>query len=176
MAPGWVVWSTFDAASRVDLWSTAVRTSAGWLVVDPIELSADAFEEALGDEPVALLVLTNGNHARAAAAWRKRLGVPLAAHPEAAREAGVRIDVELSAESAPAPGVRVVALPGAGAGEIALLCANGVCVVGDILINLPSFPFQILPDKYCADARQAVASLRALATEPGWDEIGRAHV
>lgn len=171
--PGWAVWSAYEPEVKVDLWSTALHTPRGWLLIDPIPLARAALAELLGEERIAALAMTNGNHARACAEYRKRFRVPLLALPEAAREAEIEVDAVLTDEAL--PGLRVLPLPGAAAGEVALLTSEGICVLGDAVINLGSHPFQPLPDKYCADPRQLRASLAGLAREPGWDALAFAH-
>lgn len=173
--PDWAVWSAYDPAVRVELWSTAVRTPGGWLLIDPIPLAPEALVECLEGGKIAAIALTNGNHARAAEHYRQQLQAPVAAHPAAARTAGLDVDLWLDARATFTPGVRVVELPGGGAGEVAFLCADGLCVIGDILINLPTHPFQVLPAKYCEDLREARLSLLALAQDPHWDALSFAH-
>lgn len=173
--PGWAVWSAYDPTVRVELWSTAVQTGAGWVIIDPIPLAAGALEEVLAGGKVAAIAMTNGNHARACEEYRDRLQAPIAAHPAAAKEAGLDVDLWLDPRTSFAPGVRVVDLPGGGLGEVALVFADGLCVVGDILVNLPSHPFQLLPAKYCTDARVARLSLLELPKLEGWDALGFAH-
>ncbi len=161
---GLAVWHDFDPAVKVDLWSTALSTGKGLAIFDPIALTDQAREElvvTLG-EP-ALVVLTSGNHARAAADWVRRFDVPLAAHPDAAAEAGVTADLELTDGTALLGEIIALELPGAGAGEMAFLHpSSGTLVIGDILIHLPPHGLTVLPDKYCSDAKEAHRSLRRL--------------
>ncbi|MBS0660632.1 MAG: hypothetical protein JSR82_20620 [Verrucomicrobia bacterium] len=171
--PGWAVWSAYEPTVRVELWSTALRTRAGWLLIDPIPLATAAFAELVGETPVVAIAMTNGNHARSCQDYRRRLRLPLWADPAAAEDAGLVADAALTSDRL--PGLRVFPLPGAAPGEVALLTEDGVCVVGDALINLGSHPFQPLPDKYCTDPRELRGSLAALAREPGWDALGFAH-
>ena len=169
-------WEAYDPASKVDLHACSLTLcSAHMFFVDPIPLASDAMEQLLFtfNQRPAGVILTNGNHARAADDFRRRLQVPLCAHPAAAAEAGLSADVLIPAAGGPLFGgaLEAVPLPGAAAGEMAFYRAGGggLAIVGDALINLPSHPFMTLPDKYCDDPktlRRSLATLleRAFAT------------
>ena len=166
-------WEAFDAASKVDLHACALTLADGRLfLVDPIPLARAALDELLaapGVRPAGILV-TNGNHARAAGDFRRRLNLPLCAHPAAASEAGLTADVAIPDAGGPLfdGALEAVPLPGAAAGELALYRADGggLVIVGDALINLPSHPFTVLPDKYCDDPKTLRRSLAALLERP----------
>ncbi len=164
------LWQAYDPASKVNLHATAVAVAGGGLFfVDPIPLSAAARDELLeevGTAPAGVLV-TNGNHARAAAEFARRFRVPLAATAAAAQAAGVE-----PAETIPAAGGAVfgetfeaVALPGAVIGEVALCREDGggLAVIGDALIHLDAYGFIVLPDKYCENPKELRRSLARLA-------------
>ncbi len=174
---GWIMWRAYDQAVRTELTSNAVRGSSGeWILIDPIAL-APAARAALGPaHPPAAIVLTNGNHVRAAESWRREFRLPVFAHLDAAADAPVVVDRVLQEGDLVAGNLRVLEMPGAGAGEIALLRgdAHPLMVVGDLLVNLESHPCQILPAKYCREVKSARASVRRLATER-FDALGFAH-
>ena len=166
-------WEAFDAASKVDLHACALTLADGRLfLVDPIPLARAALDELLaapGIRPMGILV-TNGNHGRAAADFRRRLGVPVCAHPAAAAEAGLDADAAIPDAGGPLfdGALEGVPLPGAAAGEMAFYRANGggLVIVGDALIHLPSHPFMPLPDKYCDDPKALRRSLASLLARP----------
>jgi glyoxylase-like metal-dependent hydrolase (beta-lactamase superfamily II) len=131
-------WQAYEPAVKCDLSASAVLTADGVILVDPFP-----FEEPLPFEKPAAIFLTNGNHARAADALRTRYGVPVFAPPEAVAELGIAVD------GAPSlGGVRVIALPGAGPGEVAYLFGRVLCL-GDAV-------------KYCNDPAKLRDSLRKL--------------
>ena len=138
----------------------ALRVGGRLVFVDPIPLAAAALAELVADAAPALIVLTNGNHARAAAEYRERFGVPVVG--------GVDVMDETIVDQVVADGdtllsaISVVTLPGGGPGEIALHAPAGVVCVGDALINLEPHGFAMLPEKYCGDAKLLRASLRKL--------------
>lgn len=153
-------WQAYEPAVKCDLSSCALVTDDGLLLVDPIELAAPALSRLVTGRRAAAIALTNGNHTRAAAVFRARLGVPIFA---AGNADGLEIAPDATAaDGALLPGgIRVVSLPGAGPGEIALI-GNGVACIGDALINLPPEGFRVLPAKYCCDPAELGNSLRKL--------------
>ena len=126
-------------------------------------------DELLAEAPPAAIVLTNGNHARAAAALREQMGIPVMAHTDAADElAGeVVVDRWVPGEDATLfPELRALRVHGAGPGEVALLLTpslsqvgagelhpGNVLVLGDAVVNVVPVGFGFLPDKYCQDPR-----------------------
>ena len=153
-------WHAFEPAVKCDLSSCALDGADGLVFIDPIALSEAALSRLLLGRKPRAIILTNGNHTRAAAAFRDRLGVKVLASADAS---GLEIvPDETLTEGQIAPGaLEVIRLPGAGPGEIALV-GQGVACVGDALIHLPPEGLRLLPDKYCADAEQMRHSLRKL--------------
>jgi hypothetical protein len=87
--------------------------------------------------------------------------MPLWAPAAAAGETGIAVDHEF-AEGDRLPGsLTAIAVPSAGPGEVAFF-RDGVLCIGDALINFGSAGFSVLPDKYCADARQLPNEVRKL--------------
>ncbi len=174
-APGasWALalWQAYDPASKVDLHATAVAVEGvGLYFVDPIPLRPAAMSELLaqtaGLRPAGVLV-TNGNHARAAADFACRFGVSLCATAAAAEAADLETDETIPAEGGPVFGgaFEAIPLPGAVAGEVAFYREDGggLAVVGDALIHLDKYGFAILPDKYCGHPKELRRSLARLA-------------
>jgi hypothetical protein len=159
-------WEAYDPAVKTDLSSCAILAPAGLIFVDPIALEKEALAELGELAPAAAIVLTNGNHARSAADFREHFQVPVCAHAEAIAGLELAVDRELAEGDAVAGDARVVALPGAGAGEIALVSAGGGLHFGDALIHLEPYGLSILPEKYCLDAPVLRNSLRKLLRFP----------
>ncbi len=153
---------------RTDLGSTAIGTTEGLVLVDPVDLTEEAVAALLQPGPWVAMVLTNGNHARAAARFRSRFNVPVYSHPDAVGELEIAVDGVLT-EGSELAGLRVLEVPGAGPGEIALWHEQGVLVVGDALVNLESTGLAVLPERYCEDATRLRHSLDRLRTlDPRW--------
>ena len=163
-------WEAYDPASKVDLCASALQVDGRLYFVDPFPLARPALAELLEEAAPAGIVVTNGNHARAAAEFRRRFKIPLALHADARAETALEPDETMPAEGGPVFGgvFEAVPLPGGAAGEVALYRADGggLLVVGDAVINLPSFPLALLPDKYCADPKQLRRGVTGLLERP----------
>ena len=163
-------WQAYDASVKVDLSCCARQTSRGLVFIDPIRLADEALDELTARRRPAAIVLTNGNHERAARDFRERFQIPIYAHRDALAGPG---EVDLREGEALMDELAVVELPGASPGEIALHGA-GVLHVGDALIHLPPAGLGILPDKYCSDPNQLRHSLGKLLSFP-FDALTFAH-
>jgi len=153
-------WQAYEPAVKCDLSSCALDVGGQLVFIDPIPLAKDALAELAATAPPALIVLTNGNHARAAAEYRDRFQIPIAAHADAVVELGLTPNQLLADGDRLLDALTVIALPGAGPGEIALHSSTGVLCIGDALIHLEPQGLALLPDKYCSDAKLLRASLR----------------
>lgn len=162
--PGCLFWQLYDPAVKADLSSTALLTEAGVLIIDPVALSAEGLEHLRAMGNPCAVIATNANHARAGQAIAEAFSIPVYAHEEALNDpdfAGAKAlppASELGLEN-------IVELPGFGLGEVALLTAGPepVLVVGDALIHMESFGFDLLPAKYCQNRKQGEKSAKQLA-------------
>ncbi len=161
VTPTLYYWQAYEPSVKCDLSCCALITPAGMVFIDPIPLAAPSLKELTVLAKPAAVLLTNGNHARAAADYRTRFGIPIFAHADAAQELGIALDGTLADGDTAPGGLRVVSLSGAAAGEIAFV-GDGVVCVGDALIHVEPNGFAMLPAKYCADARELARSLRKL--------------
>jgi len=143
-------WQAYDRSVKSDLSCCARRFGSRLIFIDPIPLAEPALEELLAIASPAAIIITSGNHARAADTFRKRFSIPILAHTSAATDSGLIIDQPLEDGAKAAEELTVIEIPGAAHGEIALH-AGDVAHVGDALIHVESFGFALLPDKYCAD-------------------------
>lgn len=156
------IWKAYEELVRSDLSSCAIRTEAGLVLLDPIDLTQDCIDEldALGS--VVAVVITNGNHSRSASRFRKRFNVPILAHSDALGKLETAADGELRPGKLVAGSLQVICLPGAGAGEVALYDPRGRLHMGDALVNLEPAGFSVLPAKYCTDVELLAKSLQSL--------------
>lgn len=162
--PGVFIWQAYDRSVKTDLSSAAVVIGAELVFIDPIPLKKRELAKLAQAYRPSSIVLTNGNHARAAEAFREEFQVPIVASEAACGPLGLEVD-QIVKEEAPVLGeLQVIELPGFGEGEIALYRegAGGLMIVGDALINVESHGFIPLPEKYCQDARQGKSSLEKL--------------
>jgi len=153
------VWQDYNPGCKTDCTSTAVRTPDGFVLIDPIRLEEQAISRMVGDDKVAGVLLTNGNHVRDSLSEKKRLDVPIYAPEGAGGE--VPADHWIKDGEILFQVFQAIGLPGGGPGETAYL-APGVLVVGDALIHLDGL--SILPDKYCGNARMLQESLHVLSS------------
>ncbi len=148
------IWQRYDSEVKADLFSTAITTNAGTILVDPIDSSA----ETLAIVPPAIaIVVTNENHVRASEFFSAKFSAPIFARP-AAGISSARDPQELGDT------LQIIDIDGAAPGEIALFSAGdgGTLVVGDALINFGSHGFTFLPAKYCTNQKLMRKSLRKL--------------
>ena len=165
LRPDLFIWQAYEKAVKTDLTCCACRTAQGFVFIDPIPLQKDAEAELLEIAPPRAIILTSGNHARAAEDYRKRFGVPICAHTEAAPEFPFTLDHTIVEGETVLDEFAVFTIPGAAAGEIALHRGDAVHL-GDAVIHLPPYGFSLLPDKYCADPREMRRALGKLLRIP----------
>jgi hypothetical protein len=156
-------WSFYDPEIKCEMGSTAVKVANGLVVVDPVPLSDESWEELLAGSPLRAILLTSGNHVRDADALRRRHRVPIVTAPDTYRAvAPLKPDV-LLLESELLYGASAIPIPGAAEGETAFFFQGGALVIGDAVINVHSEKgLELLPDKYCEDPRQNRRSLEKL--------------
>ena len=164
LGAGLYFWQVHEPAVKTELSCAAIRSGTLWYFIDPIPLAAGALQELIGDGVRAgAILLTNGNHQRAAAAFRDRFALPVVAHSDAAAEFTIPVDRLVVEGDQLCDEITVIALPGAAAGEVAYLHAgSGTMCVGDALIHLYSHGFAPLPAKYCRDSRALRPALARL--------------
>jgi glyoxylase-like metal-dependent hydrolase (beta-lactamase superfamily II) len=155
-------WHGFDDATRTEFFSTAVLAEDGLVILDPILSSTEALNRLGKISPVAAIVLTNGNHSRAAARFRERFSAPVFAHPDAVGELTSPVDGTLRTHRKVGGSLEVIELPGAGPGEVALYQEGAWLHLGDALIHLEDTGLAVLPAKYCVDAPELALSLQKL--------------
>jgi len=165
--PGIWVWQAYDPTVKTDLFSTAISTTSGPCLVDPIPLAEPALGALSKVIPIAAVIVTNANHERACLNYSDRFSVPVLGHPESLASIKPGRSGDLSA-IASKTGLEPIEIEGAVAGEIAIYHRSngGTLIVGDALINLESYGFTFLPSKYCLDQKLMRRSLRKLLPLP----------
>ena len=156
LAPGLSIWHRYDSAIKADLFSTAVATDSGMLLVDPIDFGN---EKLPGATRVIGIVVTNANHLRASEFLSAKFSVPIYATRAAEISSATEVDDRRLIGD-----LRVIAVDGAAPGEIALFSERdgGDLIIGDALINFGSHGFTFLPAKYCLNSKLMQKSLRRL--------------
>ena len=161
---GLYFWQGYAPSVKADLCSWAVDVKGGLYFIDPIPLAKNPLAQLVSDVSPAGIILTNGNHERAAAVYQKQFQIPIFAHIKARDEFNLLVDHWIAADSVITPGLTSIHLPGAGKGEIAIYAdqGQGVMLMGDALIHIEPYGFDFLPEKYCLDFKQMKASLQKL--------------
>ncbi len=154
-------WQAYEPAVKCDLSCCALATEAGLIFVDPIPLAPAALKALTELSRPAAILLTNGNHARAASLFHEQFGVPIYAPAEAVLGVGCAVDFAVSDGDALPGGLRALALPGGGVGEMAYI-GGGIACVGDAIIHTGEHGFSLLPSKYRSQGAALHDSLRKL--------------
>ena len=156
-------WSVYEPSVKCEIGCVALKLASGWVVVDPVPLLPEAWKTLLVLAPLRAILLTNGNHVRDTLALRKLHPVPVVTGAETRRDiTELRPDITLLPNEL-LYGISAIAIPGATPGETAFLSDTGVMMLGDAVINTSTERgLELLPDKYCADAKQNRTSLRKL--------------
>ena len=164
LLPGLFVWENYDSAVKAELFSSAIVTSTGLYIVDPIPLLAERVAELMDVAPVSGVIVTNSNHRRAASDYANMFVAPIFAHAESFPEPELPCLIEIDDGQRIGNELEVVTIDGAPPGEIALYHSpdGGTLIVGDALINFEPYGFTFLPRKYCRSAKEMRRSLRKL--------------
>jgi len=165
LRPDLFLWQAYEPAVKTDLTCCACLTGQGLVFIDPIPLQKSAEAELFEAGAPRAIILTSGNHARAAEDYRRRFSIPIYAHSEAAPGLGFAIDHTIADGETVLDEFTVIRIPGAAEGEVALHRGDAVHV-GDALIHLPPYGFALLPDKYCDDPKEMRLALGKLLRIP----------
>jgi len=157
-------WSVFNADRNIDFHSLVWVRGAGNVVVDPLPMSDHdrAHLEALGG--AALILVTNSDHVRDAAALARSTGAKVLG-PEGERGSFPLacgrwlVDGEVVVE-----GLAALALEGSKTpGELALVLEGDTLITGDLVRAHEGGRLTLLPKAKLARPAQAAASVRRLA-------------
>src|SRR3981081_740004 len=158
-------WQAYDSKCRSEVSCSAHILDKGLIFIDPIPLSDLAEKELLMLAKPFAVIITNGNHSRAADDYRRRYGIPIIANENASADLGNEIDRTVTDGEKIFDQFVAITLPGAVSGEIAVYReGEGVLSLGDVIVNLPGHGFTVLPDKYCQNPKMTRQSLKKLKT------------
>lgn len=167
------MWSWFSERHKYNFNGYLVRSPSANVCVDPVETSNEVLSE-IASRPVAVVVLTNRNHVRAANKVRERTGAQVFIHPADAAYAvtqGAIIDDYLEIGQKLGP-LHVLPAYGKSPGEVALHWPERkVLIVGDACVGNPPGVCSLLPDRVMDDPIALRRSLRHLATEVDFDAL-----
>ncbi len=166
IGPTLFFWQNYDPAVKADLFSTALATPAGIVLVDPIPLHDSQLHLLSQRGPVAGVVVTNANHHRAAISYADQFSASIFALRASFPDKKPSRFVEIESGTKVNGELEVIAIEGAVAGEIALYqpANGGTLITGDALINFEPYGFTFLPRKYCMNEKTMRRSVRKLLT------------
>jgi len=164
VTPTLFFWQNYDPAVKADLFSTALVTPSGTLLVDPIPLHDSQLLLLSQHGSIAGIVMTNANHQRAATFFADQFSAPIFAQRASFPDRNSSRFVEVGSGPKICDELEVIAIEGAVAGEIALYQPpnGGTLITGDALINFEPYGFTFLPRKYCANEKEMRRSLGKL--------------
>ncbi len=166
-------WSVFNEEKQFDFNGYLWVREAGNILIDPVPMNeSDARQlDALGG--AALIVLTNRDHERDAAALQERTGAQIVAHEADAPLFGLTVDRAVADGEDIVPDLRVLHLAhGKSPGEIALLWRDGsVAFIGDYVWGHPVGSLALGAEPAVADPAQAALQLRKLLAERNLDAL-----
>ncbi len=159
-----LTWSWFSEPHGYDFNGHLIRDPGGNICVDPVEPTSDDLD-AIVEEGVTRIVLTNRNHSRAANQVRARTGARTVIHAddaEHARSQDTELDGELTIGSRIGP-LEVVGAAGKSPGEVALFWRDrGILIVGDAIIGNPPGRCGLLPERVMDDPARLRSNVRKL--------------
>ena len=159
-----LTWSWFSEPHGYDFNGHLIRDPGGNICVDPVEPTSDDLD-AIVEEGVTRIVLTNRNHSRAANQVRGRTGARTVIHAddaEHARSQDTELDGELNIGSRIGP-LEVVGAAGKSPGEVALFWRDrGILIVGDAIIGNPPGRCGLLPERVMDDPARLRSNVRKL--------------
>jgi len=160
-------WSRFDEARDMDFNSLFWVRRFGNVAVDPLPLSEHDRAQIRREGGIATIVVTNSDHARAAASLADEFGAELVG-PRAERD---RFPVPchrwLGEGDQVVAGLRVLEVHGSKTpGELALLLEDTTLITGDLVRAPRGGRLDLLPNAKLADRNAALAFLRRLEEMP----------
>jgi glyoxylase-like metal-dependent hydrolase (beta-lactamase superfamily II) len=164
---GVAFWQEYDPASRTDLSCSAHRIDDGLYLIDPIRLAPEATMALVEPALPHAILLTNGNHGRAARVYARQWNIPIFAPSHLERELGFTPDGELKPGEVYWNQLEIFDLSGASPGEVAIYRRDlETLCFGDAFIHLPGFGFALLPERYCSNVKQLEIAIQRLRDIP----------
>ena len=160
-------WQEYDSASRTDLSCSAHRIDDGLYLIDPIRLAPEATTALVERALPRAILLTNGNHGRAAKVYARQWNIPIFAPPNLQSELGFAPDGELKSGGVYWDQLEIFELSGASMGEVAIYRRDlETLSSGDAFIHLPGYGFTLLPERYCLNVKQLETAVQQLRDLP----------
>ena len=157
-----LTWSWYSEPHHYYFNGHLIRDPGGNICIDPVEPTEDNLD-AIANEGVAQILLSNRNHSRAANRVRARSDARTAIHgcdaPHAKNE-GTELDDTLEVGKRVGP-LEVIDAAGKSPGEVAFFWRERrILIVGDAVIGNPSGHCGLLPDRVKNDPAHLQNSVR----------------
>lgn len=157
-------WSEFNTDRNIDFHSVLWVRDEGNVAIDPLSLTAhdESHLNELGG--LALILLTNSDHVRAAAELCEATGAKVLGPAGESSSFPLECDGWLDDGDEPAPGLVARVVNGSKTpGELAFVLENTTLITGDLVRAHEAGRLCVLPDAKLADRAAALASVRRLA-------------
>ncbi len=160
-------WDAFDRARNVDFNAVLWRRAGGNVVVDPMPLDEHDRAHLVELGGVAIVVVTNSDHTRAAAAIASEFGATLVGPAQERDTFPFACDRWVSDGDEVAPNLVAFEVKGSKTpGELALLLEDTTLITGDLIRAHRAGQLMLLPDAKLTDKALAIASVVRLAALP----------
>ena len=157
-----LTWSWFSEPHHYYFNGHLIRDPGGNICIDPVEPTEDDLD-AIANEGVAKILLSNRNHSRAANRVRARSDARTAIHgcdAAHAKNEGTELDDTLEVGKRVGP-LEVIDAAGKSPGEVAFFWRERrILIVGDAVIGNPSGHCGLLPDRVKDDPAHLRDSVR----------------
>ncbi len=165
-------WSRFDEARDLDFNAWLWVRRFGNVAIDPLPLSDHDRRQVRQLGGISTIVVTNSDHARAAAALAAEFESELVGPRGEQARFPVPCHRWLGEGDTVVPGLEVLVMNGSKTpGELALLLEGSTLITGDLLRAPRGGALASLPDDKLADPNAARAALRRLEDLPALDAI-----
>lgn len=156
-------WSEFNTDRNIDFHSVLWVRDEGNVAIDPLSLTAhdESHLNELGG--LALILLTNSDHVRAAAELREATGAKVLGPAGESANFPLECDGWLDDGDEPAPGLVARVVNGSKTpGELAFVLENTTLITGDLIRAHEAGRLCVLPDAKLEDRAAALASVARL--------------
>jgi hypothetical protein len=170
--PDLFCWSRFDEGRNVDFHGWLWVRREGNVLVDPLPLTAHDRAELDQRGGAKVIVITNGDHTRAAQALAAELAATLVGPAAERGSFPFACDRWVGDGEEIVPGLRALALEGSKTpGELALVLEGTTLICGDLVRGQRGGALNLLPAGKLQDPAAAAASVRRLAALSGLEAV-----
>lgn len=163
--PGVSEWSWYSQEKGYDFNGHLIESGQDRVLIDPPLLPKEDQERLRQGSSIVCIILTNRDHAREAAIYKKLFHTRILVHELDAPSVGIPVDGTFKDGHALPAGLKVIHIPHSkSAGESALFLSKGrgILLLGDALIGKPPGSLNMMPADKFADVTKAREGLKVL--------------